>query len=107
MPSWRRYLRFWGPNVDSDIDDELRFHIESRVGDYIASGHSPEEARRLANDRFGSVPTVRSSLRRHDTRKLQQRLRAESMDDLLSDVRYGVRKLLHTPGFTLSVIAVL
>lgn len=107
MPAWRRYLRFWGPNVDSDIDDELRFHLESRVGDYIAAGHSPEDARRLARERFGDVPNVRSSLRRHDVRKLQRQLRAETMDELLNDVRYGVRKLLHAPGFTLAVIAVL
>ena len=27
-PRWRRYLRFWGPDIDADIDDELRFHLE-------------------------------------------------------------------------------
>jgi putative ABC transport system permease protein len=108
MPaSWRRYLRFWGSNVESDIDDELRFHIESRVGEYISAGHSPENARGLALDRFGDVPNIRGALHRHDVRKLQQQLRGETMDELLNDVRYGVRKLLHAPGFTLSVIAVL
>jgi hypothetical protein len=30
-PVWRRYTRFWGTNVDADIDDEMRFHLESRV----------------------------------------------------------------------------
>jgi len=107
MSAWRRYLRFWGPNVDSDIDDELRFHIESRVGDYIAAGHSAEDARRLATERFGNVPKLRTDLRRHDVRKLQRQLRAETMDELLNDVRYGVRKLLHAPGFTSAVVAVL
>src|SRR5689334_5505717 len=73
MPaSWRRYLRFWGSNVDGDIDDELRFHLESRVGEYINAGHSPEDARRIALDRFGDVPGIRGSLHRHDVRKLQQ-----------------------------------
>jgi putative ABC transport system permease protein len=108
MPaSWRRYLRFWGLNVDADIDDELRFHLESRVGEFVAAGHSPEDARRLALERFGDVPGIRGSLRRHDVRKLQQQLRAETMDELLNDVRYGVRKLLLAPGFSLAVIAVL
>jgi putative ABC transport system permease protein len=108
MPaSWRRYLRFWGSNVDGDIDDELRFHLESRVGEYINAGYPPDEARRLAVERFGDVPGIRGSLHRHDIRKLQQKLRAETMDELLNDVRYGVRKLLHAPGFTLAVIAVL
>jgi putative ABC transport system permease protein len=108
MPaSWRRYLRFWGFNVDGDIDDELRFHLESRVGEYISSGHSPEEARRLALERFGDIPGIRGSLHRHDLRKLQQQLRAETMDELWNDVRYGVRKLLNAPGFTIAVVAVL
>jgi hypothetical protein len=26
----RRYLRFWGPRAESDVDDELAFHIEMR-----------------------------------------------------------------------------
>ena len=25
---WRRYLRFWGPNVDGDIDDEVLYHLD-------------------------------------------------------------------------------
>jgi len=43
--SWLRYLRFWGPNVDADIDDELRYHLELRTADFIARGMSPEDAR--------------------------------------------------------------
>ena len=47
-PAWRRYLRFWGSNVQSDVDEELRFHLEMRVAEYIARGITPDEARRLA-----------------------------------------------------------
>jgi putative ABC transport system permease protein len=104
---WRRYLRFWGPNVDADIEDELRFHLESRIREYVAAGYSPADARRLATERFGDVPTVRGSLRRHDIRKLQQQRRAVSMDELMNDIRYGARKLLHSPGFTVTIVAVL
>ena len=35
-PAWRRYLRFWGPDVDADVDDELRFHIEACAADLAA-----------------------------------------------------------------------
>src|SRR5215212_8031504 len=105
--TWRRYLRFWGPDVDADIDDELRFHLESRVGDYVAAGYSPVEARRLATERFGDLPSVQGTLRRHDIRKLQQQRRAETMDELMNDIRYGARKLLQAPGFTMAVVAVL
>jgi hypothetical protein len=30
-PTWHRYLRFWGPNVDADVDDELAFHFDMRA----------------------------------------------------------------------------
>ena len=33
---------------DADIDDELRFHLESRVSEYITEGYHPDEARRRA-----------------------------------------------------------
>ena len=45
---WRRYLRFFGPNVDADVDDELRFHLEMRARDYEARGLSADAARQAA-----------------------------------------------------------
>ena len=44
-PSWRRYLRFWGPDVRSDVDDELAFHVELRVDQLVARGMDPAAAR--------------------------------------------------------------
>src|SRR6478609_7363571 len=37
QPRWRRYLRFWGPDVAADVDDELRFHLEMRERDFLAA----------------------------------------------------------------------
>jgi len=34
---WRRYLRFWHPSVDGDLDDELRFHFEERDEALVAA----------------------------------------------------------------------
>ena len=28
VPKWWRYLRFWGPNVRAEVDDEISFHVE-------------------------------------------------------------------------------
>src|SRR5256885_12874965 len=44
-PLWRRYMRFFGPRGVADLDDELRFHIEMRVRDYMSKGHSEGESR--------------------------------------------------------------
>ena len=104
---WRRYRRFWAPDVDADVDAELRFHVEQLVADYVARGHSPADAERLAAERFGSYGTVRHALRRHDVRQLRHQRRAEIMDTILQDIRYGARKLLQARGFTAGVVLIL
>lgn len=62
-PLWRRYLRFFGRNVDADIEDELRFHLEMRERHYEALGLSPSQARDAAQERFGDCRAVQWLLR--------------------------------------------
>ena len=99
-PAWRRYLRFWGPNLDADIDDELRFHLEERERLFRAQGLSPEEARRAARERFGDVARVEDELRAHDHRRERGRQRRELMGDFVQDLTYGLRSLRRAPAFT-------
>ncbi len=54
VAAWRRYGRFWGSNIPDDVDTELDFHFEMRVQEYIGRGLSPDDARRLAGERFGN-----------------------------------------------------
>ena len=52
---WRRYLRFWGDDAPSDIDNEISFHLEELVKYLKARGLSDQEARSEAARRFGDV----------------------------------------------------
>ena len=61
-PRWRRYLRLTKPDIKGDVEDELSFHMEMRVQDYIRRGMSADEARREALARFGGIDDVRESL---------------------------------------------
>ena len=99
-PTWRRYLRFWGPNVDADVDDELAFHFDMRVRDYEARGLTAEDARQAAAERFGDIQDIGGALRAHDWRRERGRRRKEYMSDLTSDLRYGLRSFGRAPAFT-------
>jgi putative ABC transport system permease protein len=99
-PTWRRYVRFWGPNIEADVDDELRFHLDMRARDYETRGLPADDARRAAAERFGDVHGIGGALRAHDRRRERGRQRKEYMSDLTSDVRYGLRAFARAPGFT-------
>ena len=107
MSERRRFLGFLRPTVDADVDDELRFHLESSIRDLEAMGLTCDEARAEALRRFGDVTTVASWLRSHDHHRLRREAWVAHMDTLLNDVRLAVRKLWQQPAFSLSVVLVL
>jgi hypothetical protein len=101
---WRRYARFWGPDADRDLDEELRTHLELRVEDNLARGLSPEAARAEAEARFGDVERVRTACRAIDREAARASRWATLRDDLLADVRYAVRTLNAARTFTLVAV---
>ena len=104
---WRRYLRFWGPDVDGDIDDELSYHVERLTEFFVSRGLSPEDARQAAAKAFGDVKDVRTRLHAHDRRKLSRSRRQHMLQDLAQDLRYALRRLRAEPRFSAFVILVL
>ena len=58
-PTWRRYVRFWRPDVRADVDDELAFHMQERVDDLVAGGMDQQGARQEALRLFGDMPRVK------------------------------------------------
>ena len=59
----RFYRRPWKVGIDSEVDEELAFHLEMRSRELIASGLSEDAARREAERRLGNPRTIRNSLR--------------------------------------------
>ncbi|MGH8436302.1 MAG: ADOP family duplicated permease [Pseudomonas sp.] len=104
-PAWRRYLRFWGSDVASDVDEELRFHLESRIAELAAEGWSEDTARQAARERFGDVDTIRLRCRELSEQRERTMRRSEWLSEVRQDVRYGWRTLARAPAFT--IVAVL
>jgi predicted permease len=106
-PSWRRYLTFWRPTVDRDVDAEIRFHLDERVADLMARGRTPSEARAEAEEEFGDPATYRDRMREIDHRMQARRNRAEWLDVLRGDVRLAWRGMRRAPALSTMVVVTL
>ena len=104
---WRRYLRFWGPRAEADVDDELGFHIEMRARDYMERGMSPVEARRAATRRLGDVASARAECIAITSRRERRMTRTQLIDAFVHDIRYAFRTLGRQKGWTAVAIITL
>jgi predicted permease len=77
--------------VESEMDVELTFHLESRAEHLIRSGIPTSEARRQARLEFGGIEQTKEACR--DERA------APLAESLMRDIGYGMRTLRRNPGF--------
>src|SRR5690348_6923388 len=85
--------------LERDLDEELQLHIELKTQENIAARMPPEEARYAALRAFGGVEQKKEECRDAD--------RLRWLEDIIQDLRYGLRQLRRNPGFTIVAVITL
>ena len=99
-PGWRRLSRAIPPDPGDEAEEELAFHMDMRVKDYLAQGMSEEEARAAAAARLGDLDHVKVEVERVADRSARTERRRARILDVRQDLKYGIRVLRRTPTFT-------
>src|SRR5580658_9668312 len=83
--------------VDEELDEELKFHLDARTRDNLIAGMNAATAHHDARRRFGNAMLAKE--RAHEMNIVM------SIETIGRDLRYALRGLGKSPGFT--VVAIL
>src|SRR3989441_8088317 len=87
-----RLSTWWRRRRDADLDEEIRRRLEMAARERIERGETTDDAERAARREFGNVGLIKEVTR--------EMWGWAALERLAQDVRYGVRLLRRSPGFT-------
>jgi putative ABC transport system permease protein len=90
---------FQRKQVESELSEELQYHLEQRQRDLIAQGVAPKEARHSALREMRGLEQRKEECR--DTRRIN------FLEDLFQDISFGFRMFRNSPVFALVAVVTL
>src|ERR1700740_1368074 len=87
---------FHKEQAEQDLSEELQFHLQNQIDEYIAAGMDAQEARYAAFRALGGVERVKEECR--ETRNMNL------SENFVQDMRFGLRMLRCSPGFSVLTI---
>jgi putative ABC transport system permease protein len=99
MSLWRQLTRGFNTLLhrqaaDKAVADEVEHYVEQATAAFMASGLSPEDARRAARIELGSPSVAREQVRSYGWE--------HTVRTMLADLHYAGRQLVRNPGFAVS-----
>jgi predicted permease len=82
--------------AELDLSEELQFHLQNQIDEYVAQGMHPEDARHAAFRSLGGIEQAKEECR--DARGVNV------IDNFSQDVRFGLRMMRRSPGFSIPAI---
>lgn len=89
------------------MDEEVAFHLASRIEQLVRLGRTPDEARAEALERFGPIEQATQRLRASAAQRERRRAWRERLHAIEREVRHSVRSLGRNPVFTVAAVLTL
>src|SRR5262247_728881 len=105
----KRSLRSWLWRVDitQEVDDELAFHIEMRTRELVDRGADPRIAREMVLARIGDATRLKRTCVDLGRKREREMRLTQWLDEFRDDVRFSLRQLKASPGYTLVAVLTL